>query len=82
MSTVSPYLDGRTLFVAEELLAGLELLAAGSRAVSIRRLREVAEEVFSRQDAGGEGLSHYFLERGPEGPLLSRVTVPRGDGTG
>jgi len=55
--------DGRTLFVAEELLAGLELLAAGSRAVSTGRLREVTEEAFFRQDGGGEGLSHYFLEK-------------------
>jgi hypothetical protein len=55
--------DGRTLFVAEELLAGLELVAAGSRTVSARRLREIAEGVFSRQDTGSEGLSHYFLEK-------------------
>jgi hypothetical protein len=55
--------DRRTLFVAEELLAGTELLALGSRDASAGRVGAVAEELLGRQDRGGEGLSGYFLER-------------------
>ena len=55
--------DRRTLFVAEELLAGLESIAARSRTVAPAQIAALTEELLSRQDAGGDGLSHYFLEK-------------------
>lgn len=53
--------DQRTLFVAEELWAALELHAHGMAGVD--EVRILAETLLGRQDPGGVGLSGYFLER-------------------
>ncbi len=55
--------DRRTLFVAAELAAALQLFASDSDAVSLSRIGQLAEELLSRQDTGSGGLSHYFLEQ-------------------
>ncbi len=54
--------DDRTLFVAAELHASLELFVATGNFPSVSRIAAIAEELLSRQDKGGRGLSHYFLE--------------------
>jgi hypothetical protein len=55
--------DQRTIFVAAELRAAMELLNTGSRVVSLERIAELVEAVLARQDQGREGLNHYFLEK-------------------
>ncbi len=55
--------DRRTLFVAAELAAALDLFAADVSAVSTSRIQQFAEELLSRQDKGDTPLSHYFLEQ-------------------
>ena len=54
--------DGRTLFLAEELLAGLELYAAGAPEVDLPYLAELAQAVRARQETRPATLSGYFLE--------------------
>jgi hypothetical protein len=56
--------DRRTLFVAEELWAALELRGLGVAAVSTEEIRALATELLDRQDPGGNGLQGYFMERG------------------
>ena len=55
--------DRRTLFVSAQLRAALELVAAGSKVATAGDVTSLARELLSRQDPGGEGLSHYFLEK-------------------
>ncbi len=55
--------DERTLFVAEELAAGLELFNAGSSVIKKEEIRSLTELLLSRQDNGKEGLNGYFLEK-------------------
>jgi hypothetical protein len=55
--------DRRTLFVAEELWSGLELIAAGSAVATRDDVRALATELLGRQDPGGEGLEGYFMEK-------------------
>lgn len=54
--------DGRTLFVAQELRAGLELHASGSSAVSSTELESLACTVMDRQDVDEGGLTGSFME--------------------
>ena len=58
--------DQRTLFQTIELAAALELWHAGSSLISIDVVERLARQLLSRQDRGGEGLSHYFLEKEEE----------------
>ena len=55
--------DHRTIFVAAELRAALELLNTGSRVVSREEITHLVDALLSRQDRGRVGLSHYFLEK-------------------
>lgn len=55
--------DRRTLFVAEELLAALELYYGNSRMVSLDKISALAEELLSRQEINEHGLSGYFMEK-------------------
>jgi Glycosyl hydrolase family 9 len=55
--------DRRTLFVAEELWSGLELLASGSKACTKEDIRALTHELLGRQDQGGGGLEGYFMEK-------------------
>lgn len=55
--------DGRTLFVGAELNAALELYAAHPAFVNPARIRELTLQLVTLQDAGGEGLGYYFLEK-------------------
>ena len=48
--------DGRTLFVACELGAALEMN-------DLNAVRELTEDLLSRQETGSEGLSGYFYEK-------------------
>ncbi|MFP4353196.1 MAG: glycoside hydrolase family 9 protein [Puniceicoccaceae bacterium] len=54
--------DGRTLFVAQELRAGLELLAARSQAVAPAEIEFLARLLLDRQDLEEGGLTGSFLE--------------------
>ncbi|HXX62325.1 MAG TPA: glycoside hydrolase family 9 protein [Bacteroidota bacterium] len=56
--------DGRTLFVAEELLAAAELLATGSRLVSSGDIIPLVDSLLQRQETGPRALSGYFYEMG------------------
>jgi hypothetical protein len=55
--------DRRTIFIAQELDAALELRNAGSPLVSQELIGQLLRELLGRQDRGTSGLSHYFLER-------------------
>ena len=55
--------DGRTLFLAEELWAALELHANGFGPAGTAEIAALADGLLSRQDAGDEGLSGYFTEK-------------------
>ncbi|HTY10030.1 MAG TPA: glycoside hydrolase family 9 protein [Bacteroidota bacterium] len=55
--------DGRTLFVAEELLAAAELYASGSRSVTVHHLEMLADQLLQRQETGEQHLSGYFYEK-------------------
>jgi hypothetical protein len=55
--------DGRTLFVAQELLAGLELLKVASPLVSIADIRVLVDDLLSRQEIGDGGISGFFYEK-------------------
>ena len=54
----------RTLFVAAELRAKLELLAAGDESINKNQLIATAQELLQRQAILPEGLSGYFTEGG------------------
>jgi hypothetical protein len=54
--------DRRTLFVAEELWAALEALAAGLPGGEASGIGSLATELLDRQDTGAPGLSGYFME--------------------
>ena len=56
--------DGRTLFLAEELLAEIEAYQAGLPGVGLEAISRLASELLGRQDTGEPGLSGYFAERG------------------
>ena len=56
--------DGRTLFVAEELLAACELYASGLARVSGTEIEVLANELMSRQETGDFLLNGYFYEKG------------------
>lgn len=56
--------DRRTIFVAEELLAACELIAAGAPTVGADEVARLADELLARQEPAGEGLGGYFTERG------------------
>ncbi|NMC38084.1 MAG: hypothetical protein GYA41_07160 [Bacteroidales bacterium] len=55
--------DGRTLFLAEELLAAAELINAGSKSVSIAKLSSLIADMLERQEIHTSGLSGYFMEK-------------------
>jgi len=55
--------DGRTLFLAQELLAGLELLKAASPLISIADIRVLADELLSRQELSAGGIRGFFYEK-------------------
>jgi hypothetical protein len=55
--------DQRTIFIAEELLAALELKAAGSTRVQPARIAELAEALLARQETREAALSGYFMEK-------------------
>jgi Glycosyl hydrolase family 9 len=54
--------DKRTLFLAAELRANLELLAAGDSSPDRHALIDAARELMRRQTKASEGLSGYFTE--------------------
>lgn len=54
--------DNRTLFLAAELRANLELLAAGDTSIKLAALVESARELMHRQAVLPEVLSGYFTE--------------------
>ncbi len=56
--------DGRTLFVAEELLAACELFASGLGHVSADAVERLAGELMTRQETGDVRLNGYFYEKG------------------
>ena len=56
--------DGRTLFVAEELLAACELFASGLAHIDGAMIEALADELMSRQETGDYRLSGYFYEKG------------------
>ncbi len=56
--------DGRTLFVAEELLAACELHASGLAGVNEAVIEGLANELLGRQETGEYRLSGYFYEKG------------------
>jgi hypothetical protein len=54
--------DRRTLFVAEELWAALELYKIGSKLVTVQRIKALTAELLQRQFISSNGLSGYFME--------------------
>jgi hypothetical protein len=55
--------DGRTLFVAEELLAACELYASGLARVNGEVIEGLANDLMKRQETGDYRLSGYFYEK-------------------
>lgn len=55
--------DHRTLFVAEQLWAALNLKDASPESVDNATIEKLVDELVSRQDSGTEGLSGYFMEK-------------------
>lgn len=55
--------DGRTLFVSQEFLAGLELWRGGSPLVGPPELRILTEQLLDRQETGRVGISGFFYEK-------------------
>ena len=55
--------DGRTIFVAEELLAAAELLDAGSTQVGTSKVKALIRTLLDRQETNETGLSGYFTEK-------------------
>jgi hypothetical protein len=56
--------DGRTLFLAEELLAACELYASGLARVNGSEIEALADELIMRQETGDYRLNGYFYEKG------------------
>ena len=56
--------DGRTLFLAEELLAACELYASGLARVDNAEIEGLANELMLRQEVGQYPLNGYFYEKG------------------
>jgi hypothetical protein len=54
--------DRRTLFVAEELWAAIELHKIGSKLITTARIKELVAELLQRQFINNSGLSGYFME--------------------
>ena len=54
--------DQRTLFLAQELLAALELLEAGGPSVKVDNIGKLANQLLQRQEISKTGLSGYFME--------------------
>jgi hypothetical protein len=55
--------DNRTIFLAIELDAALELKHSGSHIISIEKIEYLIQELLGRQDDGEDGLANYFLEK-------------------
>ncbi|MDF1547742.1 MAG: glycoside hydrolase family 9 protein [Bacteroidales bacterium] len=55
--------DQRTLFVAQQLLAAVELYLAGSPNIAPARIKEIAMILLERQETSPIGLSGYFMEK-------------------
>jgi Glycosyl hydrolase family 9 len=55
--------DQRTLFLSEELLAGVELYAAGSKMIKKERLIELADLLIKRQEINNPELNGYYYEK-------------------
>ncbi|MBP2832891.1 glycoside hydrolase family 9 protein [Aquimarina sp. U1-2] len=55
--------DQRTIFVAQKLLASIELFIAGSPSVSTSTIENIAEELLSRQHRVKKSLQGYFMEK-------------------
>ncbi len=55
--------DGRTLFVAQELRAALELHHLGFEIVASEDLALLADTILNRQDTGSDGLTGSFMEK-------------------
>jgi hypothetical protein len=53
----------RTLFVAAQLRAAIELYISRSLLISVEEIRKLTENLIRRMDKGNDGLSHYFLEK-------------------
>jgi hypothetical protein len=54
--------DRRTLFVAEELWAAIELYKIGGKLVTTTRIKALVAELLQRQFISKSGLSGYFME--------------------
>ncbi len=54
--------DRRTLFVAEELWAAIELYKIGSKLITSTRIKALVAELLQRQFKSNSGLSDYFME--------------------
>ncbi len=54
--------DNRTLFVAQQLAAAIELYRAGSPSILPEEIEEMADLLLARQEINEEGLSGYFME--------------------
>ncbi|MCC6579547.1 MAG: glycoside hydrolase family 9 protein [Phycisphaeraceae bacterium] len=54
--------DGRTIFVACELLAAVELMKVESSAVTVDDVATLTAQLLSRQDQGDTGLHGYFMD--------------------
>ncbi len=55
--------DGRTLFLSEELIAGCELVTAGSKVVTTSRLIELVNLLIQRQEIKNPVLNGYYYEK-------------------
>ncbi|TAF72524.1 MAG: hypothetical protein EAZ53_15865 [Bacteroidetes bacterium] len=55
--------DNRTIYLSEQILAGFELLVAGSPNVSKSYLASLVNQLLERQETGNGNLSGYFYEK-------------------
>ncbi len=55
--------DERTLFVAQQLLAAVELYHAGGPSVKPEQIGTLTDRLLERQRLNSEGLSGYFMEK-------------------
>jgi hypothetical protein len=55
--------DQRTLYIAQELLAAIELYLAGSHSSTISDIEDAANKLLERQELSRTGLSGYFMEK-------------------
>jgi hypothetical protein len=58
--------DRRTLFVAEELLAAIELYKIKSQLINKEKIENLTLELLSRQEFNTSGISGYFMEKDAE----------------